>query len=265
MIHIKEQLLHQINQIPKRYKYLIGITIGLVSTYIMYLLILAPYLNNYIAIKNELNAHQNLLTNKTLRTQAIRKLTDAQREYETLLNKASESFFTENEADLFIKTLPQIIRGFNNQIISLKPIRMDPNTIRHRLLLTWIQTLPKHEQASAIDYIKANQEAIDAGDQKNYHIQEISKRIRSKSYESVRRVWMQGTDNEFALHRMEKIELHVKIRGSYPGFLSALQWLNEQGKLLNINRIHNHADATSSAIIHTDIELSFYVIKALTL
>ena len=261
MSHKKEQLLQHLDQLPKRYKILLVITIISVSSYLMYLLILAPYLTNYIAIKNELYAHQNLLNNKALRTQAIKQLSDAENEYSSILKKTNESFFSESEADLFIKMLPKVIKGFNNTVISIKPIQKDHKTIRHILLLDWIKSLPEHEQGQSIDYIIAHEADINAGVQTNLHIREISKRIINHNHEEVRRVWMQGKDDKLASYFMESIQLQLKMHGPYSGFLYVLQWLNEQEKLYQINHIENKAKKNNPTIILTEIELSIYIIK----
>lgn len=262
MIHDKKQLLHQIDLLPKRYKYLIAIFIVSLSSYMMYLLILAPYLNNYIAIKNELNAYKNLLNNKSLRTQAIKQLNDAEKEYESILKKINESFFSESDADLFIKMLPQIIKGFNNTIISIKPVQQDHNTIRHLLLIDWIKSLPEHEQGNSIDYIIANEAEINAGVKKNLYIREISKRIINHNHEEVLRIWIQAKDDKFAAYYMEVIQLHLKIQGPYSGFLNFLQWINEHGKLHQINNIYNKANTKNHHLILTDMELNIFVIKS---
>ncbi|MEK9657363.1 MAG: hypothetical protein VW378_03180 [bacterium] len=261
MIHKKEQLLQYLDQLPKRYKVLLVVTIISLSSYVMYLLILSPYLTNYVAIKNELSAHQNLLNSKALRTQAIKQLSDAKSEYDNILKKTNESFFSESEADLFIKTLPRIIKGFNNTVISIKPIQKDHKTIRHILLLDWVKSLPAHEQGHSIDYIMAHEADINAGVQTSLHIREISKRIINHNHEEVRRVWMRGKDDKLASYFMESIQLQLKMNGPYSGFLYVLQWLNGHGKLYQINSIENKVKKNNPNIIHTEMELSIYIIK----
>jgi len=230
------------------------------GTYLMYSLILAPYLQNYLALRKEYQSYQVLLDSKEIRTKAIERLSQVKEDYMGILHEINEVYFRPEEADLFIKSLPQIIKGFGNDVISLKPIYKDTKSIRSGLIQAYLQQMSSQPGSDALSYIQEHEPLINSGVNMDFYIREIAKRSK-QSQRELRRIWVQAHDDDLAQYYLEKVELEFRFKGTYNGIIDVLNWLAIQQKMMSIHDVHIRPNREDSSTLDAQMFVSVFIVK----
>lgn len=261
MAETKERLLTEFDKLGTPYKVLVIGGILCAGIYALYRLTLSPYLHNYMALKKELQSYQTLLDSKLIRTKAIEQLKEVQSEYKGILSDINNHFFQPEEADLFIKSLPQIIKGFGNTVIALKPIQQDTSRVRTYLLTEYINALPiTPARTQGLDYVESYQADINAGDQMEFHLTALAKLLR-RNKNDLRRIWVQAQNDPLARLYMKKIKIELKFQGEYANSVHVLRWLNDQDKMMDIHEVYMRPNQQDHMIIETHMFMSIYSLQ----
>ena len=159
-----------------------------------------------------------------------------------------------------MKSLPQIIASFGNEVSSMIPSRRSNSKRRAAMLNKYITELnDKRTAKKAFDYVKLWEAEINAGKNKKKHIRDISKIVR-KSKTDLKRAWGQGVDDPLAELFMEKVLIDLTFKGSYKGIVQLFEWLNEREKQMDIQDINMEASFDNRDLVSVKMKMSFYII-----
>jgi len=210
----------------------------LIIVAILYQCVLATYVQNFIALNHSLKSHQALLNNKTLRTQAIEELHNAQTEYLTILEGLNGQFFSDVEADLFIKGLPSAMSTFGNRVILFKP---KPEPLKHTRsddISAHLQKLNLSSKERSLSFIAEHKVDIDANQNTQSLQNQLFRMIPESKRESLLTLWNAKNEDPLSMARVNKLELEVMIQGSYYELVSVLSYFKDINKGLEIQQIN---------------------------
>ncbi|MEK7298882.1 MAG: hypothetical protein AAB066_03235 [Candidatus Margulisiibacteriota bacterium] len=226
----------------------------------MYQLILEPHVTALATLRQELNSQQELLNSKAMRSKAISMLEKVRDEYHGVLSEINSHFYTESEADVLAKTLPDTISDFGNQIILLKPKATNEERSRSSLLVQQIRTFNLPREANIIDFLASNEGNIDADENAEALRKELLEMLPEEKREYILMVWQQAPTNKLAGIRVEIREMEIIIQGEYKGLIDLLAFLGSQGKTLEIPQLTLSEVELSAGKIQTNMVVRYYVI-----
>jgi hypothetical protein len=261
MTKINTQLDLIFKKLPKRYHSLVIALTLFICTYLLYLLILHSSLLHYIELKKELHTQTDILSKKSERINSIKALNINKNTKLQELSEVNKVFFSPEESDLFLKSLPQIIGSLGNKVGAIKPFRKDVSKERTNMLRDYIANSTKVRQKDIVyTYILENHAQINSGHNMNDSIAELTKLSRLNKND-IRRVWSQTSDDPLAKLYMEKIKIALEFEGSYTGFLEVLKWLNAQGKQMEFEEMYLQPKRTSNSDLDIRLFVSILVVK----
>lgn len=228
--------------------------------FVLYQWILAPYVQNFFALKQSLKAHQELLNSKTLRTQAIQELSHAKEEYKGILDGLNSDFLSETEADLFIKGLPSTMSGFGNRVILFKPKTDSTKKSRSDEISDHIKWLNLGSKEKCLTFITTHKTDIDTNRNSDSLHNQLSAMLPISKRDEFEALWKKTSTDPLLMARVTKLELEVIIQGSYYTLLDLLTYLKDMNKGLEIREIN--VITLKEGILETSFVLSIYGIQS---
>ena len=221
---------------PKTSNFLLIIGTMLIG-FVLYQWILSPYVQNFFALAQSLNSHQELLNSKILRTQAIQTLSHAKDEYTGVLETLNTHFLSDTEADLFVKELPGTMSGFGNRVILFKPKSDSVKKSRSEEFSDYIKSLNLGNKEKALAFIEKHKSDID----NNRNTEDLQTQLGAMTPRSKRdqldTLWTKTGTDPLLMAKVTQLELEIVIQGSYYTFLDLLNYLKEINKGLEIREI----------------------------
>lgn len=233
----------------------------LLLVFLLYKLMLAPYADNFNSLRAQLKSQQNLLNLKIGRAGNLAKLNDEYLRGEQELREANKRFFTEAEAEEFMKKLPRIVAGFGNQVVLLQPRSKDRALTRSAKLKkqALAENLPAEKELVA--FIDNNQKAIDSGETTTEQLIQALRLLPEEKKGRFKELWDQASELDFyAGLKLRQVELEAAIQGQFKGILSLLDWFDKYDKIIKLEKVSILTSEQTEGI-ETRFTLNLYVIE----
>jgi hypothetical protein len=233
-------------------------TILLLLALLLYKLMLAPYLDNFNSLRAQLKAQQNLLNLKISRAGSLAKLNEDYLKYEKELGEVNTSFFTEREAEEFMKKLPKIVKGFGNQVVLLQPTSKGKVLTRSEKLKKYALAENLPAEKDLIAFIDNNRKVIDSGETTKDQLIQALRLLPEEKKGKFKEIWDQASDLDFyAGIKLRQVDLEATIQGQFKGILSLLDWFDKYGKIVKLGKVTLNTNAQESGI-ETRFTLNIY-------
>jgi len=232
----------------------------LLMVFVLYKLMLAPYAAHFSSLHGQLKSYQKLLDIKLGRSRNLGDLNQEYSQNEKTLQDLNKRFFTEKEAESFMKKLPKIVSDFGNRVILLKP-QLKPRFLsRSEKLKKYVLGLNLPKEKDLLKFIKQNQEKLDAEGTAYDLLKDAMLMVPESKRERFRAIWKEAEsdDNFYTQMKTRKVDLEATIQGSFKGILSLLAWFDEYDKIINLEKVQMRTNQTG---IETKFTLTIYVIK----
>ena len=206
--------------------------------FILYKAMLAPYVAQVGALYGQLKSYSNLLDVKYGRAKNLSKLRQEYPGLEKGLQELNKHFFSESEAENFLKKLPQIVSGFGNRIVLLRPKSEGQVLSRSEKLKKHVIGLHLPAEKDFLKFIAKNRDAVDGEDMAFDLLKEAICMIPESKRERFRAIWKQRRNiDPYARMKIKKTELEATIQGGFKGILSLLEWFDEYDKVISLDRV----------------------------
>lgn len=257
-----DPLLRFLSKLGKRQQLLGFGLAGVLGFAVMYWIVLGPYIGYFGSLQGELNAHRQLLNTRQLREKAIAELGKAYQEFSVILDGIDASFFSEEEADVFLKSLPGEVSRFGNRVTALKPKTQAKMTTRSDEVTTYIRSLKVSTEGKVLALVSQNKQKIDVGDGIPGIETMLSRMIPVDKRDGLAKILKQAGEGPMATAEIQVNELSLSLRGGYQGILSVFEWLAGTGKIIRLEEVRMTLTPAADNAIETDLVIAIYVRKS---
>lgn len=245
-----------------RHKLIAAGILLLIIASLLYALMLAPYVAHFNSLRAQLKSQKNLLDLKMRRADNLEDLQKEYAQYEKKLQDVTLHFFTESEADAFMKQLPTIVSGFGNRVVLLEPQLKSHVIPRSEKLKKYVlgENLPTEKDI--IDYIAKNKKLIDADETSKEPLEQALRMLPEGAHkEKIRTIWQQPNDSDFyADVSLRQMNIETTVRGNFAGILSLLEWFDAYDKIITLSKIKINTTGQASGV-ETKFTISIYTIE----
>lgn len=244
-----------------RRRLIVAGTILLIVAFLLYKLMLVPYVAHFNSLRGQLKAQEKLLDLKVGRAGNLAELNKEYLENKKKLQEVNKYFFTEGESEAFMKQLPKIVANFGNRVILLQPKSKGRVLSRSEKLKKYVlgENLPAEKDI--IGFIDKNQKSIDSGEMTREQLIQALRLLPENKKKQFKTIWKQVSDiDSYADLKLRQVDLDATIQGQFKGILSLFEWFDKYAKIINLNRIRiNTAQKTSG--IKARFSLRLYIIE----
>lgn len=228
---------------------------------LLYQLMLAPYAAHFNSLRAQLKSQKNLLNLKMSRAGNLEVLNKEYAEIEKKLQEIDSRFFTDSEADAFMKQLPKTVSDFGNRLVMLKPQLKGRVILRSEKLKKFVlgENLPTEKEL--IDVIEKNKKSIDAGETTTDQLVQILSMLPEGQKDQLKTIWQQPDDLDFyAALALRQMDIETTSQGKFEGILSLLEWFEKCEKQVSLSRIQINT-ANQVAGVETRFIVTLYIIE----
>lgn len=233
----------------------------LLLAFLLYTLMLAPYAANFNSLRAQLKAQKNLLNLKIGRAGSLVRLNEEYQKYGQELKAVDKNFFTEKEAEAFMKKLPKIVAGFGSQVVLLEPRSKSKVLARSEKLKKYVLAENLPAEKDIVGFIDNNQKAIDSGETTKEQLIQALRLLPEEKRSQFKELWDQASELDFyAGLKLRQVDLEAAIQGQFKGILSLLDWFDKHDKIIKLAKVSILTSEQTSGI-ETRFTLGIYVIE----
>jgi hypothetical protein len=250
----------------------------IVLAYGLYKAMLSPYLSHFNSLRGELIAQKNLLHTKIGRAQALGKLQKECVECENNLEEVNKHYFTQTEAEEFMKRLPNIVSDFarteqlapnfiggersGSRVVVLKPKTRARELSRAEKLKKYVIDAHVPTEKDLVDFLDKHQAGIDAEEESFPLLKKALGMLPEKNREQFRNIWKQAQRSDaYSKLGLRKTDLEVTVQGRYQGLASLFEWFDKAEKLIEPNKLQVLVMREKAPEIEANFTLSIYVME----
>ena len=260
----KEDLVKMIMDSSIKRRLYVVILVLLLVAFVLFRIMLAPYLANVNSLRGELKAQENLYKTKLARSENLDKLQKQHIVDEQTLRDLAKRFFAQGEAEIFMKQLPGIVAGFGNKVVALNPGVQTEQLSRSAKLKKHVLSENLPSENELIDFLNINQVKIDLENEEETLslLQQAMSMLPESKREQFRVLWQQAQSSDYyAGIQLKKMDLQATVQGQFKGILSLLDWFDQSDKIIDLSQISILAMRNQGSRLEFKFNLSIYVIE----
>lgn len=238
-----------------------ALVVLLLLFFVLYGLMLSPYINNFNSLRAQLKSQKNLLNLKISRAGNLARLNEECQKYEQELREVNKNFFTEKEAEEFMKNLPKIVSSFGNQVVLLQPRSKGNVLTRSAKLKKYVLAENMAGEKDIISFIDNNQKVIDSGETSKDQFIQALRLVPEEKKSKFKEIWDQASELDYyAGLKLRQVDLEIVIQGQFKGILALLDRYNKYNKTIKLGKISLMTSGQISGI-ETRLTLTIYEIE----
>ncbi|MFH1362003.1 MAG: hypothetical protein ABIH69_05055 [bacterium] len=224
---------------------------------------LAPYYAHFNSLRGELASMRILLATKIKRAKNLTGLDSEYRQLQKDLLEIDKHYYTDEEAEEFMKQLPKIVAGFGGRVVTLAPRKRGDELSRVDKLKQYITELDLVTEKELNRFLEDNKNEIDQPTEPEKALFVTALRlVPEKNKAQFKTLWQQPPSSDlFSRLKLRKLDLEAVIEGRHSGLISLLSFFDKSDKLIGFDRLSVSVIGEKAPEVEAKFILTLYVVK----